>query len=55
MIATDLCKQQSLDADPKVYNILILLLNLDWAGATVILEEIKENILDLSQGAVRIL
>ena len=52
MIATDLSKQQVLDAD------LNFTANLDRAGNTriyFILEEAKETILDFSQGTVKVL
>ena len=58
MIAVDLCKQQSLDADCKAIQQINFIANLDRAGNTriyFILEEAKENILDFSQGTVKVL
>ena len=49
MIATDLSKQQALDAYPKVIQQIIFTANLDWQGKTLlflIIEEAKESILD---------
>ena len=48
-IATDLSKQQALDADPRVIQQINFTENLDRAGNTriyFILEEAKENILN---------
>ena len=58
MIAVDLTKQQTLDADPRVIQQINFASNLDRAGNTrfyFILEEAKETILDFSQGAVKVL
>ena len=58
MIAEDLSKQQALDADPKAIQQINFTANLDRAGNTrvyFILEEAKENILDFSQGTVKVL
>ena len=58
MIAVDLSKQQALDADPRAIQQINFTANLDRAGNTrvyFILEESKETILDLSQGAVKVL
>ena len=58
MIAVDLSKQQALDADPKAIQQISFTGNLDRAGNTriyFILEEAKENILDFSQGTVKVL
>ena len=58
MIAIDLSKQQSLDADPKVIQQINFNENLDQAGNTTIffiIEEAKESILDFLQGTVRVL
>ena len=58
MIAVDLSKQQALDADPRVIQQINFTANLDRAGNTrvcFILEEAKENILDFSQGTVKVL
>ena len=58
MIAVDLSKQQALDADPRAIQQINLTANLDKAGNTrvyFILEEAKGNILDFSQGTVKVL
>ena len=58
MIAIDLSKQQALDADPKAMQQINLTANLDQEGNTTmffIIEEVKETILDLSQGTVKVL
>ena len=58
MIAVDLSKQQALDADPRAIQQINFTANLDRAGNTrvyFILEEAKENILDFSQGTVKVL
>ena len=58
MIAIDLSKQQTLDADPKAVQQIIFTANLDGDGNTTmfsIIEEAKETILDLSQGTVKVL
>ena len=58
MIAIDLSKQQTLDADPRAIQQINFTANLDRAGNTrihFILEEAKETILDFSQGAVKVL
>ena len=58
MIAVDLSKQQTLDADPRVIQQINFTLNLDRAGNTrvyFILEEAKETFLDFSQGTVKVL
>ena len=58
MIAVDLSKQQALDADPTAIQQINFTANLDRAGNTIIyfiLEEVKETILDLSQGTVKVL
>ena len=58
MIALDLSKQQTLDADPRAIQQINFTANLDRAGNTrvyFILEEAKENILDFSQGTVKAL
>ena len=50
MIAVDLSKQEALDADPRAIQQINFTGNLDRAGnarAYFILEEAKENILDL--------
>ena len=58
MIATDLSKQQALDAYPKVIQQINFTANLDWQGKAtlfLIIEEAKETILDFSLGTVKIL
>ena len=58
MIAVDLSKQQALDADPRAIKQINFTANLDRAGNTrvyFILEEVKETILDFSQGTVKVL
>ena len=55
MIPVDLRKQQALDADPRAIQQINFTGNLDLAATMFfILEERKETILDLSQGAVRV-
>ena len=56
MIAIDLSKQQALDADPRAIQQINFTANLDIAGNTriyFILEEVKETVLDFSQGTVK--
>ena len=58
MIAVDLSKQQGLDADPRANQQINFTANLDRAGDTriyFILEEVKETILNFSQGTVKVL
>ena len=58
MIAVDLSKQRTLDADPSAIQQINFTANLDRAGNTRIyfsLEEAKETILDFSQGTVKVL
>ena len=58
MIAVDLSKQQTLDADPKAIQRINFTANLDRAGNTriyFILEEAKETIFEFSQGTVKVL
>ena len=58
MIAVDLSKQQTLDADPRAIQQINFTANLDRVGNTrsyFILEEAKETILDFSQGTVKVL
>ena len=58
MIATDLSKQQALDADPKAIEQINFTANLDRAGNTriyFILEEAKETVFEFSQGTVKVL
>ena len=58
MIAIDLSKQKTFDADPKATQQISFTANLDRAGNTtifLIIEEAKETILDFSQGTVKAL
>ena len=58
MVAIDLSKQQTFDADPRAIQQINFTANLDRAGNTriyFILEEAKETILDFSQGTVKVL
>ena len=58
MIATDLSKQQALDADPRAIQQINFTANLHRAGNTTmffITEEAKETVLGFSQGTVKFL
>ena len=58
MMAIDLSKQQSLDADPRAVQQINFTANLYRAGNTriyFILEKAKETFLDFSQGTVKVL
>ena len=58
MIAVDLSKQEALDFDLKAIQQINFTGNLDRAGNTrvyFILEEVKETVLDFSQGIVKVL
>ena len=58
MIATDLSKQQALNADPKAIQQIDFTANLDRDGNTTMfsnIEEAKETILDFSQETVKVL
>ena len=58
MIAIDLSKQQALDADPKPIQQINFNVNLSDNNNKLILfiiEEVKETILDSSQGTVKVL
>ena len=58
MIATDLSKQQELDADPRAIQQINFTRKLDRAGNTTmffIIEEAKETVLYFSQGTVKVL
>ena len=58
MIAINLSKQKELDFDPKAIQQINFTANFDRAGNTrvyFILEEIKETVLDFSQGTVKVL
>ena len=51
-------KHQALDADPRAIQQFNFTGNLDWAAGAVIffiLEEVKETVLDFSQGTVKFL
>ena len=58
MIAIDLSKQQALDAHPKAIQEIDFTANLDRDGDTAmffIIEEMKESIIDFSQGTIKVL
>ena len=58
MIAIDLSKQQTLDAEPRAIQQINFTANLDRAGNTriyFILEEAKETIFEFSQRTVKVL
>ena len=58
VIAIDLSKHQSLDADPRAIQQINFTANLDRAGNTrfyFILEEAKETVFEFSQGTVKVL
>ena len=58
MTAVDISKQQALDADPRAIQQINFTANLHRAGNTriyFILEEVKETILNFSQGTVKVL
>ena len=58
MIATDLNKQQVLDADPRAIQQINFTANLDREGNTTmffITEEAKETVFEFSQGTVKVL
>ena len=58
IIATDLSKQQALDADPIAIQQIHFTTNLDRYGNTTmlfIIEEARETVLDFSQGTVKVL
>ena len=58
MIATDLSKQQALDADPRAIEQINFTANLDRQENTTmffIIKEAKETALDFSQGTVIVL
>ena len=57
MIATDLSKQQALDADPKSMQQINFTGNLskpERATMCFIIQEAKETVLDFSQGTVKV-
>ena len=58
MIATDLNKQQVLDADPRAIQQINFTANLDREGNTTmffITEEAKETVFEFSQGNLKVL
>ena len=58
MVAIDSSKEQALDDDPKTIQQIDFTGNLDKAGNTrifFILEEVKETVLNFSQGTVKFL
>ena len=58
MIAIDLSKQQSLDADPRAIQQINFAANLDRVGNTTmffIIKETKETVFEFSQGTVKVL
>ena len=58
MNVVNLSKQEALDADPKAIQQISFTQNLDRAGNTriyFILQEVKETVLDFSQGTVKYL
>ena len=58
MIAINLSKQQAPDVDLKAIQQINFIANLDREGNTTIffiIEEVKETILDFSQGTVKVL
>ena len=58
MVAVDLNKQQTVDADPKAIQQINFTVNLDRAGNTrfyFILEEAKETVFEFSEGTVKVL
>ena len=55
MIAIDLSKQQTLDADRQAIQQINFARNLDQQAMFFITEEAKETILDFSQGSVRLM
>ena len=58
MIVIDLSKQQALDTDPRAIQQINFTANLYRAGSTriyFILEEVKETILEFSQGTAKFL
>ena len=58
MISMDLSKQQTLDADPRTIQQINFRANLDRTENTTmffIIEEVKETVLDFSQGTVKVL
>ena len=57
MITIELSKQRALDADPKSIQQINFIANLGRVGNTTIpfiIDKVKENILDFSQGTVKV-
>ena len=58
MIAVDLGKQQTLDADPRAIQQINFTANLDRTENTTmffIIEEVKKTVFEFSQGSVKVL
>ena len=58
MIAVDLSKQHALDADPEAIQKINFTKNLKRAGNTrfyFIIQDVKENVFEFSQGTVKVL
>ena len=58
MIATDLSKQQALDADPRAIQQINSTVNLDRAENTTkffIIKKAKETVFEFTQGTVKVL
>ena len=58
VIAIDLSKQQALDADPRAIQQINITANVHRAGSTTkffVIEEVKETVLDFSQGTIKVL
>ena len=58
IVATEINKQQALDADPRTIQQINFTTNLDRAGNTTMFfstEEVKKNVLGFSQGNVKVL
>ena len=57
MIEIDLSEQKALDANPRAIQQIYFITNLDRAGNTTFFanEEVKETVLDFSQGTVKVL
>ena len=55
MLAIDLSKQQALDADPKAIQQINFTKNLENQSVILfIIEEVKETVLDFSQGTAKV-
>ena len=58
MIAIDLSKQQTIDADPRAIQQINFTVDLDRTGNAkmfFIIEQAKETVLDFSQGTIKVL